>query len=508
MRIASAASLLFFLLLPPSARAAETVITFSFDDTFDDQLQAAPMFAAAGVHGTFYLNSARLGQSGFMTIDQARMLQTMGNEIGGHTVDHLTLESIPPDEQQRQMCNDRSALLGLGLNVTSLAYPHGSAPVGTEALASACGYGSARDSSGLHATAVMGCSGCPYAEQMPPGNAFAIRTERSVMSTDTLAGLEQAVLDAETHGGGWVTFVFHHVCDGCADNAIAPATLQGLVSWIAMRKANGTTVETIQEVIGGPVAPAVLGPASSPFYAADGNILRNADLETDSDGDGVPDCFEILTGGAVETAVTTSNAPLPHSGTVATQIELPAGMMGTPRVASLQDLGYCAPPAKPNDVFAFSFYYQSTEAVAPVAYYRIDSGWWKTLAIGPSLPASAAWTQSQWTLPPMPADATAISVGVEISGSGTLAVDDFFLTNTTSPPPPDGATSMDAGSGDAEDLGVPADHSDASWTETDPPPPKDSGCALVAPRTGSIATLMAVIGLLVTLMVRGPGRRR
>jgi hypothetical protein len=460
------------------------------------------------VHGTFYVNSARFGQTGFMTLDQVRMLQTQGNEIGGHTVDHLTLDSLAPDEQQRQMCNDRSALLGLGLTVTSLAYPHGSAPAGAESLASACGYGSARNSSGLHSNTLMGCSGCPYAEQTPPGNPFAIRTQHSVMSTDTLANLQQDVTDAESHGGGWVPFVFHHVCDGCADNAISPAILQGLVSWVAMRQANGTVVKTVQEVIGGPLAPAVLGPAPSVYVAADGNQLRNADLELDSGTDGLPDCLEVLTGGAVETAITTSNAPVAHSGASAAQIELPAGMVGSPRLMSLQDLGYCAPPAAPGDVFSFSFYYQSSDAVAPVAYYRIANGWWKTLATGPSLPASAAWTQSQWTVPAMPADGTAISVGVGLVGTGTLAIDDLYLRNTTSPPPPpmDASTNLDASS-TPEDMSVPGQ--DGGWTENESPQSHDSGCALVAPRTGSIATLVALLALLATLIARGgPGRKR
>ena len=41
------------------------------------------------MHGTFYLNSGRLGtNSYYMTWDQIADLAADGNEIGGHTVDH------------------------------------------------------------------------------------------------------------------------------------------------------------------------------------------------------------------------------------------------------------------------------------------------------------------------------------------------------------------------------------------------------------------------------------
>jgi peptidoglycan/xylan/chitin deacetylase (PgdA/CDA1 family) len=443
-------------LLAVSAHAA-TVVTLSFDDTFDDQMQAGQLLASAGLHGTFYVNSARLGQPSYLTLDQVIALQAAGNEIGGHTVDHLSLGIVPAEEEQRQICDDRAAMLGMGLQITSLAYPHGSAPTSTQSIASTCGYNSARDSSGLRSHDPEGCINCAFAETMPPLNAFAVRTPHSLASNMTAADLEQNVTEAEANGGGWVPFVMHHVCDGCNDDAISPEVLQEFLTWVAARQAMGTTVKTVNQVIGGAVNPAVNGPAPMPFIATDGNLLRNGDFEVDSDPTGLPDCIESLTGGANSNDYTVGLAPAAHSGTYAAQIEFIPGKSGNPLLVSLQDLGYCSPPAKTGDQFVFSFYYQSTDPVAPSAYYRTATGWWKTLAQGPTLSAAAAWTMSEWTLPTIPPDAVAVSVGVGILTTGTLAVDDFMLVNLNAPAvTPDGGTiGSDGGTTPANDAGVP-----------------------------------------------------
>jgi peptidoglycan/xylan/chitin deacetylase (PgdA/CDA1 family) len=48
-----------------------------------------------------------------------------GNEIGGHTIDHVKLTTVSASEARRQIGDDRQALIDHGFTVTDFAYPHG-----------------------------------------------------------------------------------------------------------------------------------------------------------------------------------------------------------------------------------------------------------------------------------------------------------------------------------------------------------------------------------------------
>src|SRR5207247_4459383 len=134
------------------------------------------MLAARSMHGTFYVNSGRVDQGGYLTKAQLLTLQSDANEIAGHTVNHLDLSTVDSDEQKRQICDDRSTLLGWGLAVSDFAYPFGSDGPALAQIAQDCGYDSARDDGGLSG------SGLP-AETIPPADPYAIRTEDSVVSS-------------------------------------------------------------------------------------------------------------------------------------------------------------------------------------------------------------------------------------------------------------------------------------------------------------------------------------
>lgn len=131
---------------------------------------------------------------------------------------HPRLPTLGADEQARQICDDRVALTGAGLTVTSFAHPQGAHDDTTRRIVLECGYNSGRDSAGLRG--VESCVNCPVAERVPPTAPYALRTVSSVEATTPLQDLKDAVLRAEQ--GGWVTFVFHDVCDGCGTLAITP----------------------------------------------------------------------------------------------------------------------------------------------------------------------------------------------------------------------------------------------------------------------------------------------
>jgi peptidoglycan/xylan/chitin deacetylase (PgdA/CDA1 family) len=231
-----------------------TVVSLTFDDEWSDQSLAPPMLAAHGMRGTFYINSGTVGSSpSFLDWNQVQSLQSAGNEVAGHTLDHVDLTSVSTTEATRQVCQDRRALMSQGLAVTDFAYPYGAYDPSIEPIIQGCGYNSARRSWGL-------CSPpdavyCPAAEQLPPANVWEIRTQPSIRDYTTVDDLKSAVTNAEATGG-WVTFVFHHICDGCHSYAIKQSDLQAFLDWLQPRSANGTVVKTVHDVIGGSLLPA------------------------------------------------------------------------------------------------------------------------------------------------------------------------------------------------------------------------------------------------------------
>jgi peptidoglycan/xylan/chitin deacetylase (PgdA/CDA1 family) len=230
----------------------QTVVSLTFDDAWSDQYVASSMLASAGMHGTFYVNSGNVGSSpSFLGWNQLQSLQSAGNEIAGHTINHVDLTSVSLTEAQRQVCQDRRALMSEGLAVTDFAYPYGATNSSVQSIIQGCGYNSGRRSWGLCSPAQ---TGCPAAEAIPAQNLFATRTQSSIRSWTTVQDLQNAVTNAEATGG-WVTFVFHHVCDGCDSYAITQSNFQAFIDWLQPRSANGTVVKTVHDVIGGPLQP-------------------------------------------------------------------------------------------------------------------------------------------------------------------------------------------------------------------------------------------------------------
>src|SRR5262249_55181712 len=112
------------LVAPPTEPTLEarTIISLTFDDVLDDQVQLGPMLAAHDMRATFYVNSGRIGLPGHMTQDELIELAHAGHEIAGHTLTHQHLPSLTLADQRMEICDDRQALLDAGFDATSFAY--------------------------------------------------------------------------------------------------------------------------------------------------------------------------------------------------------------------------------------------------------------------------------------------------------------------------------------------------------------------------------------------------
>jgi peptidoglycan/xylan/chitin deacetylase (PgdA/CDA1 family) len=245
------------LLGPAIGKAsATTVVSLTFDDGRQTQYAARAPLAAHAMHGTFYVNSGLVGSTTSdwrMTWSQLHDLAADGNEIAGHTLTHSHLTSLSASQQQQEICGDRNNLLNQGFSpVLSFAYPYAEYDSTVESTVQQCGYWSARWVGGIRGS---NCSGCPFAETVPPNNRWVLRTPPDIDTGTTLATMEGYVTQAESNGGGWVTLVIHSVCNGCDTLSVSVSQLTAFLDWLQPRAANGTVVQTVGDVISGVGAP-------------------------------------------------------------------------------------------------------------------------------------------------------------------------------------------------------------------------------------------------------------
>jgi len=238
--------------LPTSSAAASspTVVSIQFDDGNGNQFVTLTLLQTYGMHATFYVNSGVIGDATHMTWDQLSALYANGNEIAGHTIFHTDIKKLKTPAARQAVCGDRVTLFDHGLQPVSFAYPFGSFDAGSEAVVQACGYNSGRGVSGVTDRKV-------FAETIPPLDAYATRTPPNPKQGTTLATIKGYVTAARTHGGGWVQLVFHNICNGCDAYSITKARFTSLLAWLQSQSANGVSVETTAQVVGGAVQPPV-----------------------------------------------------------------------------------------------------------------------------------------------------------------------------------------------------------------------------------------------------------
>ncbi|WP_231391800.1 polysaccharide deacetylase family protein [Arthrobacter sp. 35W] len=421
----------FFLVATgaPAQAAAPVTVTLTFDDGDADQLTAATIMNSYGLHGTFFIPSGYIDQPGYLTQADLHALAAAGHEIGGHTVTHPDLATLPADEATRQICNDRANLAAWGFPTTSFAYPFASLTAATETIVANCGYNSAR---GLGDTETrFGCTGCDFAETIPPADPFVTKAPDEVDDTWTLADLQATVTQAEV-AGGWVQLTFHHIGTGGTDPlTISPTLFDQFSAWLAARPAT-TVFRTVDQVIGGTVKPVVNGPAVVP-PAAGSNLIANPSLETVANG--VPQCWQ--TGAYGANLPTYSTVTPGRTGASAARLTMAGYASGDAKWLPALDLGGCSPTAEPGHSYALSAWYTSDVPTQIEVYYRTGLGSWTYWTASPFFAPATTYQQASWTTPALPAGASAVSFGMNLVSNGTLTTDDYSMYDAATIPPPE-----------------------------------------------------------------------
>jgi peptidoglycan/xylan/chitin deacetylase (PgdA/CDA1 family) len=420
---------------PATAKAkaarAKTVVTFAWGGGLADQMPSLPMLRKYGMHATYFVASGlvcRLSQaecrksSPYLTIQDIRKIAAYGDEIGGLTVLHKQLTTMPAAEARREICDDRSNLLRWGFRPIDFAYPFAAVNPTIEALTRECGYNAGLGTGTLRR--VGRCNRCAWAETIPPQNPLNVRTPveaNSVRTTWSARTYESIVKDAQAHGGGWVIFTLHDICPTNCNFGTTPSILGRVLQWLHGQAGRGTVVESMGQVIGGPVRPPAGVPAPRALPPPG---VRNADLAEASGGH--PECFQEADYGGTVARFAYHRGGGPHGSATETVRVTKAGS-GDAKLLQVMDLGLCAPPVASGHAYTTGTWYKSNCRAQIEIYRRTVLGSWVYWTASPVFPASASWRQAAWTTPAVPPGTTALSFGLTTNSVGTITTTGYSL---------------------------------------------------------------------------------
>ncbi len=417
MRGAPLVALLSLLCLAPTAQAAPTIVTLQFDDAHGQE-SARAMLAEHGMRATFFVNSGNIGTRDFFTWEQLHELASDGHEIAGHTLSHHDLAGLAADEQRREVCGDRNALIAQGFRPTNFAYPGGALDRWSRRVVRECGYASGRAVGGLRS---LRCGRCPSAlDPARIADRWALETAGAPTIRFGVEDVREAVVRAQENGGGWVQILWHRLCpDRCNPYSWHPDAFDAFLTWLASERAAGRVeVSTSQEVLGGAFRPPVEPPAP-PAPPNGPNRVRNPSLERTASGKTV--CWERRGGG--------SWRRVKGAGGRGRAVEVSTGPDRSLALVVMRDQGQCSAAVRAGERLVASAAYRSGHRLRIVVWKRSHAGGWSSWRQSRELaPTGSRWRRASVQLPPIPEGVTALSVGVGLAGVGRFAVDDVALT--------------------------------------------------------------------------------
>jgi len=126
-------------LLAGRAPYAKSFVVSIDDGWYDGYKYAFPILQAHGFVATFFVISSRIGSSDFLSASQLRSLQAAGNDIGNHTVDHLSLPYLTKANMTKEVnvASDQIAAV-TGVRPKSFGYPMGGISTLSMGVVAAC----------------------------------------------------------------------------------------------------------------------------------------------------------------------------------------------------------------------------------------------------------------------------------------------------------------------------------------------------------------------------------
>jgi peptidoglycan/xylan/chitin deacetylase (PgdA/CDA1 family) len=311
----------------------KSVVSLTFDDAYENQwLYLRPLLRSHNMNATFYVITS--DSDGpypcCMSFAQLRTLQSEGNDIGGHGVQHLNLTdpSTTYDQKVADVCGSRTDLINNGIDdPASYAYPFGSYDSTAESIVQQCGYQESRTGGGISSSTTAPSS--PWAETLPPKDPYALRTvDVDAPNVKTLSDLESFVTAVAAHGGGWLPLTFHEICDQAASDysscmstwsAVDDTIMGQFMDWLqnAGQPGGAPAGVVVQDVRSAMNTPDTTPPSSTALCGGSpcqgtpyGGSVRVSLTATDTGGTGVAKTYYTTDGSTPTTSSAVYQTPL------------------------------------------------------------------------------------------------------------------------------------------------------------------------------------------------------
>jgi peptidoglycan/xylan/chitin deacetylase (PgdA/CDA1 family) len=106
----------------------ERPVAITFDDGYDDTLDAIHLLRERDLRATVYVTTGQVGTGSMIGRDQLRLLAELPDtvELGAHTVTHPALDELPVSAVDSEVSDSKHQLEQLlGREVDTFAYPYG-----------------------------------------------------------------------------------------------------------------------------------------------------------------------------------------------------------------------------------------------------------------------------------------------------------------------------------------------------------------------------------------------
>jgi len=116
-------------------------IIITFDDGYEDNFLAAlPIMEKYNMRSTIFIATGLVGTPEYLSWQQIAEMQAGHTEIGSHTVTHVSLDGISPDQQRREIVDSKAMLEKHVGAVKFFAYPYGQFTPMTQEILGEAGY--------------------------------------------------------------------------------------------------------------------------------------------------------------------------------------------------------------------------------------------------------------------------------------------------------------------------------------------------------------------------------
>jgi len=213
-----------------NAALSKGMVSLDFDDGWLSAYKnGVPIFNNAGFKTTQNIFTEAFNDpANYVTVNQVKTMQSLGNEIGCHSATHTDLTAITDStELAKEINGAKAALSAKGIQTKTFAYPYGSYNSAVQAAVKAAGFASARSSDTGY--------------NSKDTDRYALRIQ-SVENTTTFNQIK-AWIDSAKKDKTWLILLFHEVLANTNGRqyAATPQILKQTAAYLKLQKISVVT---------------------------------------------------------------------------------------------------------------------------------------------------------------------------------------------------------------------------------------------------------------------------